>query len=302
MHSALFFFFAFAAGTSALAAKPEAAPFAADLPFRDCNGVICIDVTLDGAPPRTLLLDTGNTHSTLVTEVAKPLGWTLSPYQRNGKPLDGVYETDAHRAALGGVEGTEKFLVVDRSRLGDKFPPVDGSIAYGFFKDRILEIDYPHHRLRISNVLTASAPAPAGDEADLSLITFGEHGPPIVVGAGFRVNGKPLRAQIDTAYTGSLLVYDSALGPLGLTKQGKPEYFPYTDGGVNMLAAPAQSIGFGSQVIAAHPTMYFVGEGDNPVHQPDGLFEATVGNALFEHSVLTLDFHAMKIGVRPSAG
>ena len=302
MRSALFFVLAFAVGTTAVAAKPQATPFAADLPFRDCNGVICIDVALDGAPPHTLLLDTGNTHSTLVTEVAKPLGWTLSPYQRNGKPLDGVYETDAHRATLGGIEGTEKFLVVDRARLGDKFPPVDGSIAYGFFKDRILEIDYPHHRLRISNVLTASAPAQAGNEADLSLITFGEHGPPIVVGAGFRVNGKPLRAQIDTAYTGSLLVYDSALGALGLTKQGKPEYFPYTDGGVNMLAAPAQSIGFGTQVIAAHPTMYFVGEGDNPVHQPDGLFEATVGNALFAHSVLTLDFHAMKIGVRPAAG
>lgn len=302
MRSALFFVFVFAAGTSALAAKPEAAPFAADLPFRDCNGVICIDVALDGAPPHTLLLDTGNTHSTLVTEVARSLGWTLSPYQRNGKSLEGVYESGAHRAALGGVAGAENFLVVDRARLGDEFPPVDGSIAYGFFKDRILEIDYPHHRLRISNVLTASAPAPARNEADLALITFGEHGPPIVVGAGFRVNGKPLRAQIDTAYTGSLLVYDSALGALGLTKQGNPEYFPYTDGGVNMLAAPAQSIGFGTQVIATHPTMYFVGEGKNPVHQPDGLFEATVGNALFAHSVLTLDFHAMKIGVKPSAG
>jgi predicted aspartyl protease len=302
MRSALFFVFAFATGTSALAAKPQAAAFAADLPFRDCNGVICIDVALDGAPPHTLLLDTGNTHSTLVTEVAKPLGWTLSPYQRNGKSLDGVYETDAHRAALGSIEGAEKFLVVDRARLGDKFPPVDGSIAYDFFKDRVLQIDYARHRLRISNVLTAPVQKPSGNEGALALITFGEHGPPIVVGAGFRVNGRPLRAQIDTAYTGSLLVYDNALGALGLTKQGRPEYFPYTDGGVNMLAAPAQSIGFGTQVIATHPTMYFVGEGDNPVHQPDGLFEATVGNALFAHSVLTLDFHAMKLDVKPSNG
>jgi len=42
----------------------------------------------------------------------------------------------------------------------------------------------------------------------------------------------------------------------------------------------------------------FVGEGPNPVHQPDGLFEATAGNALFAHSVVTLDFHAMTIDVR----
>jgi len=35
------------------------------------------------------------------------------------------------------------------------------------------------------------------------------------------------------------------------------------------------------------------------VHQPDGLFEATVGNALFVHSVVTLDFHTMKVSVQP---
>jgi hypothetical protein len=35
------------------------------------------------------------------------------------------------------------------------------------------------------------------------------------------------------------------------------------------------------------------------VHQPDGLFEATVGNALFAHSVVTLDFHSMKVYIDP---
>lgn len=302
MRRFVFALFALVASASALAIDSPATISATELPFRDCNGVICIDVALDGAPPHRLMLDTGNPHSVLVSEVAKPLGWTLSPLQREGKAMAGVYETGTHRIALGGVEGAEKFLVIDRSRLGDGMPPVDGSIAYDFFKDRVLEIDYPRHRLRISAVLSTPLSKPSGDEAHLALITFGKRGPPIVVGNGFKLNGKPLRAQIDTAYTGTLLVYDDAVGALGLTKQGKPEYFAYTDGGVNMLAAPAASIGFGQQVIATHPTMYFVGAGKNPVHQPDALFEATVGNALFAHSVLTLDFHAMKLGVKPSAG
>jgi hypothetical protein len=33
------------------------------------------------------------------------------------------------------------------------------------------------------------------------------------------------------------------------------------------------------------------------VHQPDGLFEATVGNELFVNSVLTLDLHHMTFDV-----
>ena len=133
------------------------------------------------------------------------------------------------------------------------------------------------------------------------LIPFGDSGPPVVVGSPFRVEGKNVRAQIDTVFTGTLLVYDSALGVLGLTKEGAPELFRYTDGGVNLLAGRSGSIGFGKRSLASGAkSLYFVGDGPNPKHQPDGLFEATAGNALFAHSVVTLDFHAMTIDVRPA--
>jgi len=111
---------------------------------------------------------------------------------------------------------------------------------------------------------------------------------------------KSLHAQIDTCYSGSLLIYDAAVESLGLAKEGTPEFFRYTDGGVNMLASSTPNIGFGTHVIAKNPKLYFVGEGKNPVHQPDGLFEGTVGNALFAHSVVTLDFHAMTMDVQPT--
>jgi hypothetical protein len=301
-----FFVFLIAAGVmvAPVFAKEHAAQsaphFATELPFHDCDGLICIDVVLDGAKPRTLMLDTGNAHSTVITDVARELGWSLEPLQRDGKPVPGIYRGGEHRTALGGVEAKTNFFVFDRDLLGEYKPPVDGSITYDFFKDRILQIDYPAHRLRISDIVTTPVAEHASKPGTLKLITFGEHGPPIVVGAPFTVNGKRLRAQIDTCYTGTLLVYDSAVAKLDLTKQGKPELVRYTDGGVNMLAALAQSIGFGTQIIAKNPTLYFVGEGKNPVHQPDGLFEGTVGNALFAHSIVTLDFHAMTLDVKPA--
>jgi hypothetical protein len=116
------------------------------------------------------------------------------------------------------------------------------------------------------------------------------------------VNGRRVQAQIDTCYTGSLLIYDAAvpkLGMKGIAGQGALRNFPYTDGGVNMLEMPARSLGFaGHRFALPQPTIYFA---TPDVHQPDGLFEATVGNALFAGSVLTLDLHHMRFDVRPAA-
>jgi hypothetical protein len=278
-----------------------ATTFAAEIPFRDCEGLICLEVRLDGAP-RTLMLDTGNAHSTLIADIARQLGWTLEPAQREGAAVQGIYLGGEHKVALGNVQASTQFYVFDRAMLGEYQPPVDGSLTYDFFKDRVLEIDYPHHRVRVSNVIATPLGERAPDAGALRLITFGEKGPPVVVGSPFSVNGKPVRAQIDTVFTGTMLIYDAAVDRLGLHKEGEATLFKYTDGGVNLLAGRSDSIGFGGHgLLGGGRSLYFVGEGKNPVHQPEGLFDATVGNALFAHSVVTLDFHAMTIDVRTAA-
>jgi hypothetical protein len=71
--------------------------------------------------------------------------------------------------------------------------------------------------------------------------------------------------------------------------------FPLTDGGVNMKVAEAQQEGFRGIILAKEGAkVYFPTE---TVHEPDGLFDATVGLELFRDAVLTLDFHDMTIGV-----
>lgn len=290
------------AGLAAFASTARAAvPYAAEIPFEPCDGLICMKVSLDGAPPRTLMLDTGNAHSTLITDVAKELSWTLQPAQRNGSPVDGIFLAGEHKVALGAASGTETFYVFDRKLLGEYPPPVDGSITYDFFKDRVLEIDYPKHVLRISNVISTPVPERKGSTAgSLKLVAFGEHGPPVIVASPFMLGGKIVHAQVDTVFTGTMLVYDASLGMLGLEKSGASTLFKYTDGGVDLLAGHIGEIRFGKHALAGMNTLYFVGAGKNPVHQPDNLFDATVGNALFANSVVTLDFHAMTIDVEPS--
>jgi hypothetical protein len=268
---------------------------ATEIPFHDCRGMVCVDLPVDGSKPRTLLFDTGNVNASLMADAAQSLGWKTEPIERDGKPIPGVQRGGEHGIDFGGTKLTGKFLVFDRSVFGDDPPPFEGSIAYPFFKDRRVTIDYVHHTILLSD---AGAPLPG----KLELITFGKNGPPIVVGSPFTVNGKSVHAQIDTAYTGTMLIYDDAVAKLHLSKGGTPKYFPDTDGGVNMLAAKATSLGFDKTVLDGNkPTLYFVGDGKNPVHQPDNLFESTVGNALFAHSVVTLDFGSMTLDVKPGS-
>lgn len=287
--------------SSALAQAAVAQPFAAEIPFHDCRGLICFDVQPDGQAGRTFMLDTGNVNSWMKADAARSLGWMLEPLVQDGKTVPRVYVLKDHHITLGKTTIASNFIAFDTKESGDSSLPADGALAYTFFKDRIVQIDYPRHMLRISPVITDTAAASAAP-GKLQLITFGTKGPPILVGSPFRVNGKSVHAQIDTMYTGSLLVYDDALASLGLSKHGNREFFAYTDGGVDMLAAAVPQLGFADvPLLKEKPIMYFVGAGKNPVHQPDGLFEATVGNALFAHSVVTLDFHAMTLNVQPSA-
>lgn len=285
---------------AAAAAAEKETRFVAELPFRDCEGLICIDVALDGNRPRSLMLDTGNANSTLLSEVARELNWTLQPVQRGADAVSGIYSGGEHRVGLGALQAQGGFFVFDRALLGEHRPPVDGSIAVDFFKDRVLEIDYPHHRLRVSAVLTGPVPERGEGVASLRRTTFGERGPPTLVASGFSLDGKPLRTRIDTVFTGTLLVYGAvaAFGPAA--KQVKSEFFPYTDSGVDLRALPMPKLAFGGRAFAPKQAPLYVPDENATLRQPDGLFDATAGNALFARSVVTLDFHAMSATVKPA--
>jgi len=281
-------------------AADESPRFAAAVPFHDCDGMICFQAGIDGGPSRTLVLDTGDTDSMMLADAAKAMQWQPKPVLSNGKPVPGFEDGGRHVLTLGTTQLPVHFAAVGPASFGPVRLPADGTLAYTALKDRILQIDYPHHLLRISAPIAAGTPV-AHAPGTLQLIRFGHYGPPIVVGGPFDVDGHTVRAQIDTMYTGTMVVYDAALAKLGLHKQGTPRLFEFTDGGVEMLASTARSLGFdGHRLLGDDPTVYFAGHGKNPVHQPDGLFEATVGNPIFAHSVVTMDFHAMTLDVRPA--
>ncbi|HXN74631.1 MAG TPA: retropepsin-like aspartic protease [Candidatus Acidoferrales bacterium] len=264
----------------------------------DCSGLPCVDVTLASGKHLRLLVDTGNVNSVIDTEVAKSLGLAVAPAKgADGKPLSGYGISVLTGVKLGDASlGDVKIVVMDLATdvKADHMPTADGALAYTAFKDRLLELDYVRRTVRFSDPLTAELACP-GFCGTMTTPTFGKRGPPIIVSTGFSVNAKPITAQIDTLFSGTMLIYPPSVKKLDLSEEAKTtkkQLFKYTDGGVDMMEAQSKTEAFGTLVLAKNAPLYFA---TSAVHLPDDLFDATVGHELFEHSVLSLDFHDMKL-------
>jgi hypothetical protein len=273
--------------------------FVAEVPLLDCDGTPCVDARIGDGRLVRLGIDTGNVDSVLDSKIAEAAGLKPSEPPKPGAP-SGLFRTVMNSVHIGMLTLTNVPAIgMDLSEMisQKQMPHVAGTLAYPAFKDRIVQMDFATQKLRVSDVVTAPVRC-IGVCDTMSLITFGKDGPPIVVADGFEINGERVSAQVDTMYTGSLLVYTASIEKLSLSGAAKTtdvKLFPLTDGGVNMKVAEAQREGFGGVTLAKDGAkVYFPTE---TVHEPDGLFDATVGLELFRDAVLTLDFHDMTIAV-----
>lgn len=272
--------------------------FATEVPLLDCDGMPCIEARIGIGPNLKMGIDTGNVDSVLDTPYAEAAG--LKPTAALPGAPPGMYKTEIPSISVGSIKltnvGTLAMVLTDMISQ-KQMPHVDGTLAYTAFKDRILQIDFVGRKVRISEVLTSPAEC-TGACDKISLIKFGNGGPPIVVADGFEINGKKVSAQVDTMYSGTLLVYTASIEKLQLSaaaKTDKSRDFPFTDGGVKMKEAPAEKESFHDLVLSGPaPLVYFPTE---DVHEPDGLFDATVGVELFYKATLTLNFHDMTVSV-----
>ena len=268
-----------------------------EVQLSDCSGLPCASFDLGQGKSATLLIDTGNSHGVLDTETAKSMGLTLTPYiSRSGKEIPNVYKTTLSDIKLGGQSlGETELLVMDvKKDVADgSLPKADGAISYTSFKNRVVTLDYRQHKMFFTGS-GASVTAPAGS-GELTYPTFGQKGPPIVVASGFSVNGKPVSVQVDTLYSGTMLIYSAAADKLSLSGQAagtRMRKFPFTDGGVDMVEGEADKEGFAGKTLLSSAALYFP---TPDVHQPDGMFDGTVGAELFAKHRLTLDFNANKV-------
>jgi hypothetical protein len=269
-------------------------PILATTPMLECSGLPCVDVNISGTAHLKMLIDTGNQTSMLDKATAEKLGLPLkAALGPDGKPYPGYSIATVKNVQLGSIAlGDMKFLVANFQPdiKSGTFPVADGTLTYTAFHDRILQLNYKESVIGVSEVLTTDARCP-NFCGTVTHPTFGKNGPPIVVTTGFNLNGKPVTVQIDTLYTGSMLIYPTSVEKLGLPAQensAKKRNFPFTDGGVEMIEGRAATESFGTTILKQDATLYFA---TPKVHAPDGMFDGTVGHELFTGHVLTFDFH-----------
>jgi hypothetical protein len=264
---------------------------AGEVEMLDCSGLPCVSAQTAGGTSLTLMIDTGDASSLLDVAKAKAMGLALEPAKdKSGKPVDGYFVATLKNVRLGqDVLGDLKFLTLDLGKdiAAGTFPKSDGSIAYTALKDKLLTLDYKRHVVGLADA-TAATPCPAMCGA-ITYPTFGHRGPPIVVTTGFRVNGKDVNVQVDKLYSGTMLIYPTSVDRLGLRSEAASTHvdnFPYTDAGVDMIRGRAADESFGTKTLLADAPLYFA---TPKVHVPDGMFDGTVGAALFAGHVVTLD-------------
>jgi hypothetical protein len=278
--------------------------FLTEVPLLDCKGTPCIEARINDGAPLKFVIDTGNVDSVIDSKVMKAADLQpLHPPKPGGAPIEltPTRIPTLHIGSMSLTQVTAAGMDLTEMIAQNQMPDVAGTLAYPAFKDRIIQLDFIANKFRISDILTQPIKC-AGKCDTISLITFGNEGPPIVVADGFTINGEKVAAQIDTMYTGSMLIYTASIDKLSLNGAASTtdtRMFPLTDGGAAMRVADAQDEGFQGITLAKEGAkVYFPTEA---VHEPDGLFDATVGLELFRNTILTLDFHDMTLSVEKPA-
>jgi hypothetical protein len=274
--------------------------FLTEVPLLDCKGTPCIEVRIGDGAPLKFGIDTGNVASVIDTKIMKAADLKpLHPPLPGGAPMEMIPTQIPvlHIGSMAMAQVSASAMDLTEMINQNQMPEVAGTLAYTAFKDRIIQLDFVANKFRISDVLTSPVKC-AGKCDTISLITFGNDGPPIVVADGFEINTVKVTAQVDTMFTGSMLVYTASIDKLSLTGAASTtdtRLFPLTDGGVNMRVADASEESFQGLTLAKEGAkIYFPTE---TVHEPDGLFDATVGLELFRDTILTLDFHDMTLSL-----
>jgi hypothetical protein len=292
--------------------RAGASPVFHEVHLFDCSGIPCVDMTISppGGDIKTLrlLIDTSGPNAYMDSKVAASNNLDVKPMAgSDGKPIEEIQQTIAPGAKLGDLPmGDFPFLVINLNDTGDdntmkkgKTAPLpgDGALTFGSFKNRIVQLDFRNHVMRVSEPITTPEPAPP-NSAELIVKHFGNFGPVTIVTSGFSVNGTPIMAQIDTLFTGTMLIYPESVKKLDLQKQAKgrqKEDFPFW-GGAKLVRGDAQTESFGTLQLLENGPLYFT-TAEGATHTPEGQFDATVGIALLNGTTVTLDFVNNKISL-----
>jgi hypothetical protein len=277
-----------------IATAPALAGPSADLALVNCGKLSCIDV---GAPGGTLrmILDTGHENTVLSQAAAERLHLASKPaHGEDGKDTPNIGLTEPTVLDLGGVKLPATPLLVAPLQTYTKAlgAPVDGVLSYTQLKGWIAELDFKANRLH----LTQDPVAKSRSVLRAHYVKYRSNAATVLVVDGLAIHGYPIRAQLDLAFEGGLLLFPASLAPIGLsdTKPGAPVSMETYDDGAGLNRIEPPTIAFDRTKLPAGDEAFLASAA---VHPPENDIQAVAGHELFAGHRLVLDFVHDQVGV-----
>ncbi len=272
-----------------------------EIPFDFSQGVIILDVDYGGTRPAKVALDTGDADSLLDLDAARAIGLPLDVAQmksfQSGDDVVTFFKTDPPRARLGAAVFSGAGLIVmpstAKNLLADSGIRCEGTLGYEFFKDRVVQIDYPERKLRLYAAAPKGNARGATEGADLPIQWRQYHAqsPQLITTDQLRIGDHTAVAQIDTCFAHTLILFTTKLPWLETRPTGEVGAVHYEDATLQPATVPSP-IALGNLRFKGNPLAYLA---RSDAHVPETDIAAVIGNRFFESGVLTLDFRTGRL-------
>jgi hypothetical protein len=169
------------------------------IPLQTCSGLPCVDATFGGTKLK-LVISLADQNSYL-----SPAGAAKADTHRNAKEFGKVRQFKLGSVQLSDIFAVDETLSELLGKAPDAVsPPIDGTLSYNAFSERLFVLNIPGHVIEISAEALKSPACPgvcsqlqdsrAADTADVKTLTTD----------GFAVGNMALHAQLDTVFVGSV--------------------------------------------------------------------------------------------------
>jgi len=277
----------------------QSKPEAVEVLFTFERSSVIIHVKVNGKGPYNMLLDTGAEQSAIDLNSARELGLKLEPLGggkivATGKKENTLFLTKLPQVEIATLTATDLLAVAtDFSKISQRIGmPVNGVIGYNFLRNRVVQFDYPKRTARFYSVspFSKSSQSNTANHMSLPFRFYGDDKFPII--DEVYVNGKKIKAELDTGHSGVLALTAAAIKRLGLEAEAQAAEPETSEGALGTSVnrkGKLKTLTVGSVTVDS-PMVSFRAPNSGLDQAP---FEGLLGNDFFKDFVVTFDYRNM---------
>jgi predicted aspartyl protease len=278
--------------SAALADDSVNQPGILEVPFRFDHNEILVQARIANQEPFTALLDTGTSPSAVDVTFAKSAGLALrkvtGEVTGGGSERPEIYVTKLPSLAVNPLSARDlQAVALDLSKLRQGLSTeIQAVLGSDFLAGRILQIDYPKNVIRVYPSSFLSLSDTHG--SNRVILPFKIEDDDLVL-EDVAVNGKKIKAALDTGSDGSFKLTPAAIEDLRLTavaSKGETDVSVGYKGAAQNTKGTVDRITIGSIEVKS-PAVIFFGKGTGRDKRPWGL---NIGNQFLRDYVVTIDY------------